>query len=159
MGSAMNRIFRHFRILWHIESTIAEVRLRATMRRSVLYALAALVAVFGLGMLNVAAFFAIEPHWGPSWAAFAAALGDFVLAIVATVIAATTRPDRDLNSAIELRQAAIDGIEAELSSLQESVAWLSRAARNPIDTALPAIIVPLVTAVLRGLRKKTPGPQ
>lgn len=153
----MNRIFRHLRILWRVESTIAEIRLRATVRRSVLYALAALVAVFGLGMLNVAAFFALEPHWGPTWAAFAAALGDFVLAIIAVAIATAARPGPDLNTAIELRQAAIDGLEAELSSLQESLqgslAWLSRAARNPIDTALPSILIPLITAIVRGVRK------
>jgi hypothetical protein len=64
-----------------------------------------------------------------------------------------------LNTAVELRQAATDGIEAEFSALQEPFAWLSRAARNPIGTALPAILVPLIIAIIRGLRKNKPGPQ
>ena len=155
----MHRLFRHLRVLWRVESTIAKARLRVTMRRSVLYASAALIAVFGLGMLNVAAFFALEPRWGPVWAAVAAALGDFVLAVVVVAIALAVRPGFDLNSAVELRQAAIDGIEGEFAALQEQFAWLSRAARHPIDTALPAILVPLITAIVRGLRRNKPGPQ
>ena len=155
----LHRVFRHLRILWRVESTIAEARLRVTMRRSMLYASAGLIAVFGLGMLNVATFFALESLWGPVWAAIAAALGDFVLAVVVVGIALAVRPGFDLNAAGELRQAAIDGIEGEFATLQEQFAWLSRAARNPIDTALPAILVPLITAIVRGLRRNKPDPQ
>lgn len=155
----LHRVFRHLRVLWRIESAIAEARLRASMRRSVLYAFAGLIAVFGLGMLNVAAFFALEPHWGPLWAAVAAALGDFVLAAVVAGVAQAARPSPNMSTAVELRQAAIDGIEAELSALQEPIAWLSRAARNPLDAALPAIMVPLITAIIRSLRKNKPSPQ
>jgi hypothetical protein len=155
----LHRVFRYLRILWRVEATIAEARLRVAMRRSVLYASAGLIAAFGLGMLNVAAFFAFESAWGPVWAAVAAALGDFVLAVVVAGIALAARPGSDLNTAVELRQAAIDGIEAEFSALQEPIAWLSRAARNPIDTVLPAILVPLITAIIRGLRRNKPGPQ
>jgi hypothetical protein len=124
----------------------------------VLYAFAGLIGLFGLGMLNVAALFALEPHWGMTWAAFAVAAGDFVLAILALLIAAAARPGTDLNTALELRQSAIDGLEAEFSALQESLAWFSSAARNPLDTALPAVIVPLVTAIIRGLRKRKAEP-
>ncbi|MFZ3359826.1 MAG: phage holin family protein [Xanthobacteraceae bacterium] len=149
----MNRVFRHLRVLWRLESTIAEARLRITLRRAVLYAVAGLIAVFGLAMLNAAAFFALEARWGPVWAAVAAALGDFALALVVTGIALAANPGAEMTHAVELRQTALDGMEAEISALQEPFAWLSRAARNPIDTALPAILLPLVTAIVRGLRK------
>lgn len=149
----LHRIFRHLRVLWRVESTIAEARLRVTIRRAALLALAGLIAVFGLGMLNVAAFFAFESRWGPVWAAVAAALGDFVLAVAVVAIALAARPGADLTTAVELRQAAVDGIDAEFSALQEPFAWLSRASRHPIDTALPAVLIPLITAIVRGLRK------
>jgi hypothetical protein len=149
----LNRVFRHLRVLWRLESTIAEARLRITLRRAVLYAVAGLIAVFGLAMLNAAAFFALEARWGPVWAAVAAALGDFALALVVTGIALLANPGAEMTHAVELRQTALDGMEAEISALQEPFAWLSRAARNPIDTALPAILLPLVTAIVRGLRK------
>ena len=48
--------------------------------------------MFGLGMLNVATFFALELLWGPVWGAIAAALGDFVLAVVVVGIALAVRP-------------------------------------------------------------------
>jgi hypothetical protein len=146
-------LFHHLRILCRVESTIIEIRLRAMMRRSGLYAFAGLIALFGLAMLNVAFFFALEPHLGTMWAAFAVAGGDFVLALLAILIAAATGPGPELNTALELRAAAIEGLEAEFDALQESLAWFSRAARNPINTALPAVIIPLVTAIIRGLRK------
>ena len=56
----MQLAFRHLRILWRAERVIAETRLRILLRRSMLYALAGLIAVFGLAMLNVAAFYALR---------------------------------------------------------------------------------------------------
>lgn len=153
----LHRVFRHFRVLLRVESTIAVARLRVTMRRSVLYALAGLIALFGIGMLNMAAFFAGDAHWGPVGAAFAVAVGDFVLALLVTGIALAVGPGAELEAAVELRQAALDGIDAELAAAHEPLTWLSRAARNPIDTALPVVMIPLITAIIRGLRKQRPG--
>jgi hypothetical protein len=154
----LHRLFRHLRILWRVEATIAEARLHLTVRRSVLYAVAGLIAVFGLGMLNVAVFFAFASHWGPIWAAMFAAGGDFVLAIAVAALAFGTKSAAHVNNAIELRQTALDGIDAEFSGLQEPFAWLGRATRYPIDTALPAAIVPLLTAIIRTLRKSKTDP-
>jgi hypothetical protein len=155
----LQRIFRHARVLWRVEGTIAQARFGLTMRRSVLYALAGLIAVFGLAMLNVAAFFAFQPSWGPVWAAVAAALGDFVVAAVVAVIASTAKPGPHLNAALEMRQSALDGIDAEIEALQHPFAWLSGTARNSIDAALPALLIPLVTAIVRGMRRKKAEPQ
>ena len=118
-----------------------------------LYALAGLIAVFALGMLNVAAFLYLETVWGPVWAAIAAALGDFVLAAIVAGVALATRPGPEVTAALELRDAAVEGLEAELGPLQERFAWLTRAARDPLDTMLPAILVPLITSIVRSLRK------
>ena len=150
----MQLAFRHLRILWRAERVIAETRLRIMLRRSMLYALAGLIAVFGVGMLNVAAYFFLQSHWGPVWAALIAALGDFVLALVVVLIALAIRPGPELPTAVELRDASVDGLEAELAPLQERFAWLTRAARDPLDTVLPAILVPLI---VRSLRKSKPA--
>jgi len=155
----LQRIFRHVRDLWRVEGTIAHARFGLTMRRSVLYALAGLIAVFGLAMLNVAAFFGFQTAWGPVWAAIAAACGDFVVAAIVAAIALTAKPGPHLNAALETRQSALDGIDAEIATLQHPLAWLSRGAQNSIDAALPAVLIPLVTAILRGLRRKKAEPQ
>ena len=57
-------MLRHIRVLWRLESGIAEGRIRLIVRRSVLLVLAGLTALFGLGMLNVAAFLALEIAMG-----------------------------------------------------------------------------------------------
>ncbi len=152
----MQTVLRHLRVLWRAERIIAETRARVLLRRSMLYALAGLIAVFGLAMLNVAAYFYLRGLWGPIWAALAAGLGDLVIALTVVLIAFAIRPGPELPAALELRDMSIEGLEAELGPLQERFAWLGRAARDPFDTMLPAILIPLVTSIMRGLRKSTP---
>jgi len=146
-------VLRHLRVLWRAERIIAEARLRIALRRSMLFAFAGLIAVFGLGMLNVAAYFFLAAYWGSVWAAAAAALGDFVIAVVVVAVALAVRPGPELPAAIELRDVSMQGLEAELAPLQDRFTWLSRAARDPFDTVLPAILIPLITSIVRGLRK------
>ena len=153
----MQLAFRHLRVLWRAERVIAETRLRIMLRRSMLYALAGLIAVFGLGMLNVAAYFFLAALWGAIWAALAAALGDFVIAMVVIAVALAARPGPEMTAALELRDIAVDGLETELAPLQERFAWLSRVARDPIDSVLPALLVPLITSIVRSLRKSKPA--
>jgi hypothetical protein len=146
-------VFRHLRVLWRAERIIAETRLRVLLRRSMLYAFAGLIAVFGLAMLNVATYLFLHDLWGPIWSALAAALGDFIVAIIVMLIALAITPGPELSTAIELRDVSMQGLETELGPLQERLAWLSRAARDPLDTVLPAILIPLITSIIRGLRK------
>jgi hypothetical protein len=149
----LQRAFRHARVFWRAERVIAETRLRLVLRRALLFALAGLIAVIGLGMLNVAAFLLLRMYWGPVWAAFTVALGDFVIAALVALIALVSRPGAELASAVELRDAAVDGLEAELAPLQERLGWFSRVARDPLETMLPAILIPLITAIVRSLRR------
>ncbi|MEJ2435706.1 MAG: phage holin family protein [Pseudolabrys sp.] len=149
----MQSVFRHLRILWRAERVIAETRLRVLLRRSMLYGFAGLVALFGLGMLNVAAYLFLARHWGPEWAAAATALGDFVIALAVLLIALAIRPGPELPAAVELRDMSMQELEAELAPLQDRVAWLSRATRDPFETVLPTLLIPLITSIMRGLRK------
>jgi len=146
-------VFRHLRVLWRAERIVAETRLRVLLRRSMLYAFAGLIAVFGLAMLNVAAYFFLRGLWGPIWAALAAALGDFVIALAVVLIALAIKPGPELPAALELRDVSMQGLEAELAPLQDRFAWLTRAARDPFETVVPAMLIPLITSIMRGLRK------
>ena len=142
----MQRLIRHIRVLTRVQSGIAEARLRLLARRSILLLLAGLVALFGLCMLNVAAFFWLRSLWGPVWAAAAMAAGDFVIAIAVGAVAVTAKSSTELRAALELRQATIDGIEAEFSGLRDQI-------------SLPLVLIPLITGIIRGVRKSKPGPQ
>jgi hypothetical protein len=142
----LQRLIRHIRVLMRVQSGIAEARLRLLARRSILLLLAGLIALFGLCMLNVAAFFALRSLWGPVWAAATMAAGDFVIAIVVGAIAVAAKSSAELRAALELRQAAIDGIEEEFSGLRDQI-------------SLPLVLIPLITAIIRGVRKNKPDPQ
>ncbi len=142
----------HFGALLRAESAITDARLRLLVRRFVLLGFAGLAAVFGLCMLNAAAFLALEALWGPVWSAVAAALADLALAVAIAGIALALRSSSRLDTAIELRQTAMDGLENELSDLP----WLSRRTMTPLDVAVPAMLLTLITVIIRGLRKKKP---
>jgi hypothetical protein len=152
----LHPVIRYVRVLLRAELLVARMQLRAATRRCALFAFGAIVAALGVGMLNVAAFFGLEPYWGPMWAALGAAGGDILIAVFVIAIALAARSDSELEAALELRRAATDGIEAEIGPLQNRVVWLSHLTRDPIETALPAVLVPLVTAIVRGLRKSKP---
>jgi hypothetical protein len=146
-------LFRHLQILLRVESAIVDMRLRTGIARSTLYAFAALLAAFALGMFNVASFFGLQPLYGPMWAALATALGDIVIAFIIVVIASRAGSRSQMNAAIELRRAAIEGIEAELGTVEQAFGWITRARRDPVDAALTAVLVPFIAAIVRGLRK------
>jgi len=136
-----------------VEAVIAEMRLRLVIRRGVLCGLGAVFAALAVGMLNVAAYVGLQPLWGPMWAAIATALGDLALALVCVAVALAAKPGPELDTARELRRAALDGVEAEVSPALSRFGWLSRLTRDPIEAALPALLMPLITAIIRGIRK------
>jgi len=146
-------LLRHLRVLWRVEAAITEMRLRVVIRRGVLCGLAAMFAALAVGMLNVAAYVGLVPLWGAMWAAIATALGDLALALICVAVALAMRPGPELDTALELRRAALDGVEAEVNPVLSRVGWLSRLTRDPIEAALPALLMPLITAIIRGMCK------
>lgn len=154
----MSTITRHFHILWRTEALVAKTRMRLMSRSCVLYGFAAVVALFGLGMLNVAMFVALTPIWGSMRAALAAALGDFGLALAVIGIALIFKPRADLNAALELRRMAIEGLEAELNPIHEGIARLAGVVRDPADALFARLLVPIVTAFIRTSRKSDKVP-
>ena len=65
----IDNIVRDLQVLGKADSLIGKIWLNVMARRFGLFALAGLVAVFGLGMANVAGFYALQQSWGPVWAA------------------------------------------------------------------------------------------
>jgi len=149
----LHPLLRHLRVLLRVETAIAEIRLRLAVRRGVLCGLAGVFAALAVGMLNVAAYLGLEPLWGAMWAAIATALGDLVVALICVAVALAMKPGAELDTALELRRAALDGVEAEVSPALSRFGWLSRLTRDPVEAALPALLMPLITAIIRGMRK------
>ena len=165
----LDGLIRNARVLWHAESIMADIRLKNLLARSGLLAAAGLVAIFGLGMINVAGFFWAEPQWGAARAALLVSGLDFGLALVLAFIALRAKPGRELELAQEIRQTALEGLEREAKILQQDFASLrddlreiQRTAvglvKHPLDSALPALIVPLASLLLKSLKKSETKP-
>jgi hypothetical protein len=160
----MDNLVRHLRILWRADSIIADIYLRLLVTRSGLISFAGLIAVFGLLMLNVAGYLALEQIWGRVWAAVAMSLIDFVISLLLVMIAARTKPGRELDLALEVRGIALRGLEHEASAVQAELvalrdefhdvkAKLTRFVKHPLDTTLPTLIGPLGSILLKALKK------
>jgi len=95
----IDHLLRDLQVLRKADVLIAKIWLNILLRRAGLYAFAGLIAVFGLGMANVAAFYALEPTIGPVGAAAIVALSDLVIAAIVLLAASKTRPGAELELA------------------------------------------------------------
>lgn len=160
----MDNVIRNLQVLWRADTIIADIHLRMLLTKSGLRAFAALIAAFGLLMLNVTAFFALEQYWGRVWAAAAVSGADLLVALILVLIAARARPGRELDLALEVRRSALDALEAEARVVQQELSGMrdeigkirttvTQFINNPLDAALSSLVVPLAGALVRTLRR------
>ncbi|MBS0528491.1 MAG: phage holin family protein, partial [Proteobacteria bacterium] len=73
-----------------------------------------------------------------------------VIAAVLFALAGRPPAGRDLELASEIHGSAVDTLQIEASAAQ---AQLSRIIDHPINNALPLLLVPLITIIVRSLKK------
>lgn len=151
-------LMRHLRVLARADGIIAEIRLRAFATRAGLTAVAALIALFGLVMLGIAAYLGLERVVGPIWAAVAIGAAALALATILVWAAGRVTPGRDLAIAEQLRDSATEALAADVRAVEAEVLGFARAIRHPLDGALPGLVLPLATMLLKTLRKGRPAP-
>lgn len=153
----MNRIGRNISIILRAERMIARRHLAVTVNRAALIGFAALIAGIGLVMLNLAGFFWLRTQMSPQAAALIVALVNVVLAGVLVAIAMNLRAGTELEPVEEVRDMAIEDVEAELQVVADEARdvadSLRRMARDPLGTALPAVAGPLMGALIRNIKK------
>lgn len=160
----MENVVRNLRVLWRAESIIADVRLRQMVLRSGLRGMAVLLGLFAFLMANLAVFFVLQQVWGSIWAAAVISLANVVLAGILLLLAGRTAPGREMELALEVRNTALQNLEADalvvqaqLVELREEIRGVRRAitgfAHHPLDNLLPNLLVPLAGAIVKGLRK------
>jgi hypothetical protein len=142
-------VVKHLRVLWRTDRIIADIRLRHLLMGLGLRAFAALIAAFGLLMLELSAYFALVQVW--SAIAAAAILGPVNFAIAAVLFLVAGRPPsgRDIELANEIHGASIEALQLEARALQAQV---SGAVHHPLSTVVP-VLVPLIAIIVKSLRK------
>ena len=142
-------------MFWRSERLLAEYQLNQGTQRIQLNALAALVAVFGLVMLSLAAFFALAPYWGQALAALTVAGADLLLAVVLTLYARSLRPTPEVEMVREVRNMALSDIEEDIALVEAEIVAMKdgihKFMHHPVDMLLPDVIGPLLSAVVKGL--------
>jgi hypothetical protein len=143
-------VVKHLRALWRTDRIIADIKLRHLLMSLGLRAFAALIAVFGLLMLELSAYFALVQIWSAISAA--AILGAVNFAIAAMLFALASRPPsgRELELANEIHGTSVDALQLEVRALQSE---LSGMIHHPLNGVLPLLIVPLITIIIKSLKR------
>jgi hypothetical protein len=156
---------RDVHLLLKADSLIGRIWLNAMARRFGLKVFAGLIAVFGLGMTNVAGFYALQPLVGPIWAAAIVAVADFVLAAILILMARNSQPGPEIELALDVRKMAIEAIQADARDLKQTVDGLGQQirdtrnaiagfAQNPLDAAAHKLLIPAALSLIKGLRAR-----
>ncbi len=165
----MDDLMRDLQVLWKADSLIGRIWLNVIARRLGIFVFAALIAVFGLGMANVAGFYGLQPTYGFVWSAAIVAVVDFVLAALVLWLASRAQPGNELELALEVRKMAIasllsdtadvrlavDSIRQDIQQTRDGIAGF---VQNPLNAATERLLVPAALSLLRGLRSKKGQP-
>ncbi len=161
----IDHLLRDLQVLRKADFLLGKIWLGVLARRFGLFVFAALIAVFGLGMANVAGFYALQGALGPIWASVIVAVTDFVIAAIVLLVAGSAQPGPEIDLAMEVRKMAIDSIQVDARDLKISFDTLGQELRgvkdtitglvqNPLDTAAQKLLVPAALAIVKGLRSK-----
>ncbi len=144
------QLIRNLRVLWRADSLIADIKLQHLATKAGLNGFAAIVGAFGLLMLGIAAFFAIEQAWGSIIAALVVGFANLLLSLCLVLVARRLQPNHDIDLALELHKSAIDAIAADAHALEQS---FKQTVQHPLDALLPSLLVPLVSSLIQGTKR------
>jgi hypothetical protein len=143
-------VVKNLRVLWRTDRIIADIQMRHLLVGLGLRAFAALIAAFGLLMLEMAAYFALVQIWSAIYAATILGVVNFVIAAVLFVIAGRPPAGRELELANEIHDSAVDALQIEARAVQSQLFGI---VQHPLNSALPMLLVPLITIIVRSLKK------
>lgn len=158
----MKRIARSLKVLWRAESLLGTLRLQGMLKKAGVLAFAGLIGVFGIAMLDLAAFFALSPRFGQAGAALAVGLADIGLAVLAALLAQSIKPGAEAELVVEMRDLALTDLEEEVAALEQTVERARREitdlVRHPLGALAPGLLVPTLKSVITSLRASRQQP-
>jgi len=114
----MNRISRNLSIIVRTERLIAQRRFSVLRRQTGIMATAGIVAAIGLIMLNTAAYFALAERMSSANSALIVSVVNFVFAAILIYFANGINADREVEGVAELRDMAIEDLEADVNEVE-----------------------------------------
>jgi hypothetical protein len=148
-------VVKNLRVLWRTDRIIADIRMRHLLVSLGLRAFAALIAAFGLLMLELSAYFALVQIWSAISAAAILGVVNFGIAAILLAIAGRSPAGRELELANEIHGSSVDALQLEARALQSQ---LSGMIHHPLNGILPLLIVPLITIIIKSLKKPAATP-
>lgn len=153
----MNRISKSVSLVIRSERLMAQRRMAVIGKQTGLLAFSVLVAGIGVVMLTAAAYLALSEWFGPPLAALIVSLADFTLAGALVMIASKQSAEDEIKPVMEVRDMAMDDLNQEFQMATQEVRAVVDGVRaigqNPLGLANPGLIAPLITALLKALRK------
>ena len=143
-------VVKQLRALWRTDRIIAEIRMRHMLVGLGLRAFAALIAAFGLLMLELSAYFALVQIWSAVSAAAILGITNFVIAAVLFVVGGKPPAGRELELATEIHGSSIEALQNEARALQSQFTGM---VHHPLNSVLPLVLVPLITIIVKSLKK------
>ncbi len=148
----------HIQVLSRVDSLIARIWLHVMARRFALFALAGLIAVFGLGMADLAGFYQLQATLGPVWAAALVALADFIVAAVIALAARSIKPGPEIEVAMDVRRMAIKSLQDDARAVEQQIRDLRHTigglVSSPLDAAAQKLLIPALLAIVKGVRSR-----
>jgi hypothetical protein len=142
-------VVKNLRVLWRTDRIIADIRMRHLLAGLGLRALAALIAAFGLLMLELSAYFALVQIWSAISAAAVLGSINFAIAAILFVIAGRPPSARELELATEIHGSSVEALHLEAGALQSQLSGMV----HPLNGILLLLLVPLITIIIKSLKK------
>jgi hypothetical protein len=149
----IDNMLQSLRLLARADAMIAEASVRARLSRIGLQVVALCVAVFGLVMTGIAAFFALRDLWGTIWAALAVGLGSLAVSLLLLLVSSRRRPSGELQTAREMHRMALDSFVDEVRATDNDFALVRAILRSAADGTLSSIAASLADFLRRALKR------
>ena len=148
----MNRISRNITTIYRTERLIARRRLAVVQNQTIMMALAGVVAMIGLILLNVCFYFILSDWLSPAGAAAILAVLNLILAGLLASGAGRLNVEQEIAPAVEVRDMAISDLEAEIEQLggdlRQVTSALTSIPRDPFGS-LTTLLVPILASILK----------
>lgn len=122
---------------------------RYILKKSALCALSAFIAICGIGLLELASFWLLEPSLGPAGAVAVLGAVNVFVALLVFAVAVLLKPGPEFSFALDVRKSAIQALEQDVSPM----AGRPDASAFTVGEALvSAVVLPLLVTLLRNFK-------